>query len=390
MRLYYEFFAGGGMVRAGLDAGWTCAFANDIDQKKAATYARNWGASELRVADVATLKTDDLPGVADLAWGSFPCQDLSQAGVGAGLRGNRSGTFWPFWKLMQALVKEGRAPKLITLENVCGALTSHGGRDFATIGSAIVNAGYRFGALVIDAVHFVPQSRPRLFIIAVHENQPIPEGLAQPRLSGDVLIHPDPCYQWSTRALLHAQRTLSEQARGNWLTWRLPLPSKRRVTLSSLIDDDPSGVRWHTFDETSKLLSMMSRVNLDKVEAAKRAGRRMIGTIYKRTRLDQNRVKTQRAEIRFDDISGCLRTPTGGSSRQTIMVIDGTRVRSRLMSPREAARLMGLSDDYQLPENYNEGYHLAGDGVVAPVVRHIAENILEPILSASGQRDQAA
>ena len=39
---------------------------------------------------------------------------------------------------------------------------------------------------------------------------------------------------------------------------------------------------------------------------------------------------------------------------------------------------MGLPDTYVLPENYNEAYHLTGDGVVVPVVRHLAEHIIEP------------
>ena len=140
------------MVRAGLGPRWSCLFANDIDLKKAASYVRNWGESELRLADVAELTTKDLPGVANLAWASFPCQDLSLAGSGAGLRGERSGTFWPFWNLMEELADEGRAPLVIVLENVCGALTSHGGEDFTAISTAIAG-GYRFGALVIDAVH---------------------------------------------------------------------------------------------------------------------------------------------------------------------------------------------------------------------------------------------
>jgi len=41
---------------------------------------------------------------------------------------------------------------------------------------------------------------------------------------------------------------------------------------------------------------------------------------------------------------------------------------------------MGLPDTYQLPENYNEAYHLTGDGVVVPVVSHLARNLFEPIL----------
>jgi DNA (cytosine-5)-methyltransferase 1 len=152
-RPYYEFFAGGGMARAGLGSSWTSVFANDVDSKKAASYVANWGSDELRVEDVARLTPADLPGVATLAWASFPCQDLSLAGVGAGLKGQRSGTFWPFWKLMTGLSADERAARLIVLENVCGALTSYGGRDFAAIGAALAEGGYRFGAMVIDAAH---------------------------------------------------------------------------------------------------------------------------------------------------------------------------------------------------------------------------------------------
>ena len=378
------------MARAGLGPEWSCVFANDIDSKKGASYARNWGDAALHHADVAVLSTADLSGTADLAWASFPCQDLSLAGSGTGLRGTRSGTFWPFWKLITSLTKEGRAPRLIVLENVCGALTSHRGRDFSTIGSAIAHAGYRFGALVIDAVHFVPQSRPRLFIIAVHNDQPIPGRLLAQLSDSGPLTSQEPANRWRTPALINAYRKLPAHARRNWLRWRLPLPATRQTVFSHLVEETPSGVSWHTPAETQRLLDMMSRVNLAKVEAAKGFGRRMIGTIYKRTRLDDDGVKAQRAEVRFDDIAGCLRTPRGGSSRQTIMVVEGDRVRSRLLSPREAVRLMGLPEHYQLPDNYNEAYHLAGDGVVVPVVRHIAMNILEPVLDASANDEQEA
>jgi len=380
MKRFYEFFAGGGMARAGLGSGWSCLLSNDIDPKKGASYARNWGDSELRLEDVGELRAADMPGTADLAWASFPCQDLSLAGAGAGLRGERSGTFWPFWNLIKALDDEDRAPPMIVLENVCGALTSHGGKDFAAIGAAIADAGYRFGALVIDAVDFVPQSRPRLFIVAVGKDYPIPDGLTQPA----------PDDQWHTGALVEAHDRLSKRARDCWLWWCLPLPPKRNTVFADLIEENPKGVPWHTAAETRKLLDMMSPVNKAKVQAAKKAGRRMVGAIYKRTRSDGNGGKMQRAEIRFDDIAGCLRTPAGGSSRQTIMLVDGNKVRSRLLSPREAARLMGLPEDYELPENYNEAYHLAGDGVVVPVVRHIAEHILEPMLAAIASAEKEA
>ena len=162
-RGFFEFFAGGGMVRAGLGEDWRCLFANDVDPAKAAAYRANWGDGELTVGDIAGITARDLPGGAALMWGSFPCQDLSLAGAGAGLEGRRSGTFHRFWDLARELAAEGRAPAVVAVENVCGALTSRGGRDFEIVCRTYAEAGYRCGALVINADRFLPQSRPRLF-----------------------------------------------------------------------------------------------------------------------------------------------------------------------------------------------------------------------------------
>jgi DNA (cytosine-5)-methyltransferase 1 len=371
MPSFYEFFAGGGMARAGLGEEWECLFANDNDAKKAAGYAANWGDGHLTVADVGALTAADLPGRADLAWASFPCQDLSLAGAGAGLQGRRSGTVWPFWRLMRALAAEGRAPSLVVLENVCGALTSHGGEDFAAIGAALADGEYRFGALVMDAVRFLPQSRPRLFIVGVHGRRALPASL--------MAAGPSPL--WHPSRLAGAQEKLSRRSKAAWVWWKLPEPAPRTSAFSESIEDQPRGVVWHSAAETRRLLSLMAPLHRHKVEMAKSAGQRMFGAIYKRTRRDASGQSVQRAEVRFDGVSGCLRTPVGGSSRQSILVVEGRRVRSRLLSPREAARLMGLPDSYRLPENYNEAYHLAGDGVAVPVVRFLAARLLEPLLA---------
>lgn len=376
MRRFYEFFAGGGMARAGLGPSWQCLFANDFDDKKSNVYCENWGKGELKTADVGQLTADDLPGQADLVWGSFPCQDLSLAGGGAGLKGDRSGTFWPFWSLMKALIKDKRAPKLIVLENVCGTLTSHGGRDFAAICEALARSSYRFGALVMDASLFVPQSRPRLFVVAVRGDVEIP----------DTLINIGPLAPWHSRGLQAAYMQLTPRLKQQWLWWRFRAPAARKTSFADLIEDDPSDVKWHTREETRYLLSLMSDVHVAKLEKAKLAKKRMVGCVYKRTRKNERGEKVQRAEVRFDDVAGCLRTPAGGSSRQLILVVDGSSVKSRLISGRETARLMGLSDDYVLPKKYNDTYHLTGDGVAVPVVRYLAQHVLEPILHASEPR----
>lgn len=381
MANFYEFFAGGGMARAGLGPDWTCLFANDFDHKKGLTYQANWGTGgELKVGDVKLVTVEDLPGEADLVWGSFPCQDLSLAGGGAGLRGERSGTFYPFWDVIKGLIADERAPRLIALENVCGTLTSHGGKDFEAICQTFADAGYRCGALVINASLFIPQSRPRLFVIGVHESVEI----------DSALLSPGPIEPFHTRALQSAVDRLPEALQSEMLWWNVPTPSRRNTTFADMIEESPTSVSWHTPSETQRLLDMMSPINLAKVNAAKRSGHRMVGGVYKRTRLDEKGFKVQRAEIRFDDVSGCLRTPAGGSSRQVIVVVDGAQVRSRLISARETARLMGLDDDYKLPRNYNEAYHLTGDGVAVPVVRHLAHHILEPLLGMAEAAERAA
>ncbi len=170
---FYEFFAGGGMARAGLGAGWTCRFANDIDPDKAASYRANWGGDEFFDGDLGALAPEVLPGVADLAWASFPCQDLSLAGGGKGMGGaddevrTRSGAFWLFHDKIRHLRSRGRAPRAIVLENVVGVLTSHGKRDFQAIVAALDALDYRVGALVVNASRFTPQSRPRVFFVAL-------------------------------------------------------------------------------------------------------------------------------------------------------------------------------------------------------------------------------
>lgn len=366
---FYEFFAGGGLARLGLGDAWECLFANDISAKKGFTYQQNFApATELLIGDVQAITPNDLPGEALLAWASFPCQDLSLAGNGAGLRADRSGTFWPFWMLMTALNEERRGPPIIVLENVVGLLSSNQGQDFRELVTVLVTSGYNVGAMIIDAVHFVPQSRPRLFFIAVKKGAPIEL----------TYTHTKPHQEWHQKSLIKAYESLPHFLKSSWIWWNLPPVMPSRLTLHDLIEIDTPDIVWHTEAETQRLLSMMSPQNSAKVQAMRSLPGLHVGTIYKRTRT-YNGVKSQRAEVRFDGVSGCLRTPAGGSSRQILLIVQGECTRSRLLSVREAARLMGVPDTYKLPTKYNDGYHVMGDAVVVPVVAWLESNLLRPL-----------
>ena len=368
---FYEFFAGGGMARAGLGAGYKCIFANDISQKKAQSYRLNYHpSSEFTLEDIENLDADKLPTGGALAWSSFPCQDISLAGKGRGLKGERSGTFWKFWNLIEGINKKEIIP-IIAIENVVGLLSSNKGEDFRILTETLVKSGYKAGAMIIDAQRFLPQSRPRLFIIAVHKSVKIPPELIRP--FHDEVFHTDTIFK-------HYQN-FSLEILENWVWWDLPIPRTKVKKLSEIIEDDPVDVSWHTKAETQKLLNSMTDVHRQKIKEALKKKGFTVGAAFRRTRKDENGNKIVRTEVRFDDRAGCLRTPTGGSSRQILIVAENGKVRTRLFSSREAARLMGLSDNYILPEGYNEALHLVGDDVAVPVVSWLEKNIFRIIIA---------
>lgn len=372
---FYEFFAGAGMARAGLGPDWRCLFANDSDSLKQWYYEANWKDAHFDGRDVALVRTTDLEGLADLAWASFPCQDLSQAGtkLGIGEAGSedatRSGAVWPFLDIIRDLAKEGRHPVMLALENVVGLLTSNGGSDFRSICAALGGMRYRFGAVVADATHFVPQSRPRVFIIALRHDVPLPTDLHDELPSGP----------WHTQVLLRARAALPAADAANWVWWKMgEAPAARERELVDIIDlsDDAS---WNTDEATQRLVCMMSEMQLQRLADAKAKEGPVIGSLYLRMRPSGKGGNIQRAEIAFGETLGCLRTPKGGASRPRIIVVEGDQVRTRLLSEREAAMLMGLDPNFILPDNYHESFRLIGDGVAPQVVRFIAERLLEPL-----------
>jgi DNA (cytosine-5)-methyltransferase 1 len=364
----YEFFAGGGMARAGLGEAWQTLFANDFDPMKGRAYAENWGTEDLRVADVHALTAADLPGRATLAWASSPCQDLSLAGRRGGLNGARSSAFFGFWQLMQALHAEGRAPPLLVIENVTGLFTCNGGADFTALCEVLAAAGYVFGAVELDAVDFTPQSRPRMFMIA---SRHAPAALADA----------SPAPHLHSRRLCTAHDRLPVALKSRWRWWRMPLPPRRNLALADLLEPD-ADVAWRSDAETARLLELLSplqRLRLDQIISR---GERTVGALFRRTRMTPDG-RRQRAEVRFDGLAGCLRTSGGGSSRQFLLVVEDGCVRSRQMTAREAARLMGLPDSYRLPPAATTALHLVGDGVAVPVVRWLSEHLLLPLAGAT-------
>lgn len=367
-----EFFAGGGMARAGLGSGWNCVFSNDNDIKKVETYRDNWSSDHLIHGDIQSIPIELVPDNLTLAWASSPCQNFSAAGAGDGLLGTSSSIFVKWWELIARKAAMNRAPKIIVLENVVGLLKSRRGLDFEEISESFAKAGYSFGVLVVDAIHFLPQSRPRVFIVAVKSDHALPVHL----------VSETPSSTWHPNHLVKAVESLPDSLRKRHIWWRMPEAVMRSSKLDDFLTNESPDVKWHTDAQTSKLLNSMTQTNLDKIAAVKKSEEVTVGTLYRRMRA-YNGISASRAEVRFDGIAGCLRASDGGSSRQILLFVEGDRVRTRHITPRESARLMGLSDSYKLPVMKTHAVKLVGDGVAVPVVKFLEEHLLYPLAKFS-------
>lgn len=361
-----DFFAGSGLVRLGLEPEFQTLWANDNCSKKQAVYVANNPRDEFQLGAIQDIRGADLPTV-DLAWASFPCQDLSLAGDLSGMKvGTRSGLFWEWTRVIKELSECSKRPPILVAENVVGFVVADRGKHFKEAYEALRSLGYRVGAVLIDAQAFVPQSRPRAFVIAVTDDIPL-EGLCQQL----------PTEPFHSTGLVRTSLMLSDP---EWVWWSLPVPSGRTPSFGDLCErsapcDPPS--------KTREICAMLSSLHKRKLRAVTTVGGFFAGTAYKRTRPDKEGKKVQRLEIRFDGVAGCLRTPNGGSSRQTVILVDNGSVRSRLMTVRECARLMGAPDTYQLPGSYNDGYRAMGDAVAVPVTRWLTRHLLSPLANRS-------
>jgi DNA (cytosine-5)-methyltransferase 1 len=353
-----EFFAGIGLVRMALEQhDFDVVWANDIEPAKLALYEKNFDAHDFVLGDIRDVHGSDIPDI-DLATASFPCTDLSLAGNRAGLKGEQSGLFWEFSRVLREM--HGRRPYAVMLENVPSFATSNKGRDLRLALQRLNRIGYWCDLLVVDARHFVPQSRPRLFIVGSREPLTAPgfwqpSSLRPPWIMQFVQRHPE--------LRLHALPLSISPLDGGTLAdivERLPAPDSR----------------WWDAERQWRFITELSPLQLTRLNAMRAARQLSWATAYRRTRDGK-----PAWEIRADAISGCLRTARGGSSKQALVEAGDGQVRVRWMTAREYARLQGAAS-YEM-EGIPDGRALFGfgDAVCVPAVAWLARNYLVPLLN---------
>jgi len=344
-----DFFAGSGLATEALRSFFRVVWANDNCEKKAATYRANHPRATFDPGSVVDVRGTNLPS-AFLSWASFPCQDLSLAGNLKGIDSSRSGLVWHWLRIMDEM---SRRPPVVVAENVLGLLSASRGQHYLALHNALWERGYKVGVVVLDAIYWLPHSRPRVFVIGVAGGMETQRFEAE----GPVWCHPK------------AVRRVAPIAKG-FVWWSLPKPRTRSKALADLVDFDAP---VHERDQSDHILHLVPEAHRARMEATANEDR-VVFPGYKRIRNGK-----QVLELRFDNVAGCLRTPEGGSSRQFLVIHRDGGFETRLLTVRETARLMGVRDSYRVQGTYNDGYKAMGDAVAIPVVRHLARHLLAPL-----------
>lgn len=371
-----------GFDAAGFVTVWQC----EIDKTARAVLARHWP-NATRYEDVSKVNGAELAPVDVVSFGS-PCQDLSVAGRQAGIRkGTRSGLFLEAVRIIEEMreAQNGKGPRFIVWENVPGALSSNGGKDFAKA----LREFRRIGALdiawrVLETSDFgPPQRRRRVFVVVDLGGEGAGSVLS---VAPRVCWYPPTCgasgtdiagetSRGATRDLWHAAidrsstlqtggvagtRIDAEAAAGGQLVFTKAARAKSAEGVETW-KEGGNAPTPNTFDNQSE-----SRATVIAVDG------------YNQRAYDNGLHPTLRTEA---DSGDCVVTPESSDS-----------YRVRRLTPRECERLQGWPDDhtrYRADEteiSISARYRMIGNGVSAPVAQWVAENLARSLTPGTRRR----
>jgi DNA (cytosine-5)-methyltransferase 1 len=334
---FIDLFAGVGGTRLGMESiGGKCVWTSEWDKHSQKTYATNFPNEHAIHGDIREAKEEAIPRF-DLLVGGFPCQPFSIAGVSKknslgtphGFECKTQGTL--FFDLARIIAHQ--RPAAFVLENVKNLLRHRKGQTFEVILETLEDElGYEVHYKVINAKHFVPQHRERVFIVGFRNRTDF---------SWDSLQLPEPTTKLSS--ILHPQD-------------------------GSETPEDPFTVGKHAKVNKKYILSDHLWDYLQRYAEKHRAKGNGFGF----------------GLVGKDDISRTLsaRYHKAGSE---ILIKRGPRSNPRRLTPRECARLMGFPDSYKISVSDTQAYRQFGNSVVVPVVKAVAKAIQPHLLQVLQQ-----
>lgn len=307
-----SFFAGvGGIDLAFEQAGFKIIYANEIDKKAAETYELNFNL-KVDVRDINEINPNQLPDFNILIAG-FPCQAFSIAGYRQGFN-DEKGRGNLFFNIINILEKKN--VEVVFLENVKNLVSHDNGNTFKIIISELERLGYYIKHKVLNGMEYgnIPQNRERIYIVAFKN-----------KMSYEKFSFPD----------------------------KIDLTNK----LNNVIDYDNmvDNKYYYTKDKCSFYNELETTVNKH-------------DTVY----------QWRRIYVRENQNNVCpTLTANMGMGGHNVPIIYTNSKKYRKLTPKECFNLQGYPKDYKLPTDIADSqlYKQAGNSVVVPVIRRIAENI---------------
>ena len=330
---FVDLFAGIGGTRLGMEAaGGRCVFTSEWDKYSQLTYKKNHRPDHEINGDIRKIDPLSIPDH-DVLVAGFPCQPFSIAGVSKknalgrahGFKCDTQGTL--FFDICRIL--DAKRPAAFVLENVRNLKSHDKGQTFTVIENSLRELGYHFTHRVIDARHWVPQHRERIFIVGFREPTAfsmdlikVPEGpaptLGQILHSEDGTEKPDKDFTVGPKAKVNKKYTLTP------LLWQY----LQNYAAKHKAAGNGFGFGLVTKNDVARTLS---------------------ARYYK-----------------------------DGSE---ILVSRGRNKNPRRLTPRECARLMGFPKDFEISVSDTQAYKQFGNSVVVPVVAAVAKAMKPHVLA---------
>lgn len=272
---------------------------------------------DIPAGDITKIQTSEIPNF-DILLGGFPCQPFSQAGLHKGFSDTRGTLFFEIERIIQEKKGYGHAPKAFLLENVKQLRGHDHGNTFKVIMEHLHALGYYATAKVLKARDFgVPQNRERIYIVGFDR---------------DAFVIPD--------------------------DYEFQYP-------------EPTGIQ-------TRLGNILEPVVDEKYTISER-----LYEGHKRRKEEHLRKGNGFGYSLFDDNSEYVNTISARYYKDgsEILINQGTSIPPRKLTPRECARLQGFPEEFIIPVSDMQAYKQFGNSVAVPVIRQVANRMIEEINS---------
>lgn len=420
---FIDLFAGIGGIRYGLEQaarekGLTpvCVLTSEI-KPYAVNVLRENHPTETITGDITKVKSRNIPDF-DILCAGFPCQAFSSAGKRQGFADTRGTLFFEVERILR-----DKRPKGFILENVEGLVNHDGGKTLQVIVDRLTDLNYQFDFRVLNSKYFgVPQERKRIYIVGSLYSKPNLDDFPVNECKlGDVLESGLPTLDtpFVQTLLKHFSieqlygKSIKDKRGGdtNIHSWDLeikgPVSSEQKKLLNSILTERRKkkwasiiGIDWmdgmpltlnqirsfYDLPNLEDLLEDLTEKGYLKFEYPKKLIREINEAGVSTTRREYDTTKPKGYNIVAGKLSFEVnKVLSPDEIAPTLVAMDmqklyvGDNGGLRRLTLREGLRICGYPDDIKFNVSEKEGFDLLGNTVVVPVIKAVANRLLETI-----------